>query len=346
MFNTLIILTIVLILAILFTLFRVSTLISVARKDKQKEGAPANNNLNAGLMALFIFGGMILFFVYSSTNFDKYTLPIASEHGIDVDNLFWITMGVTVFVFILTHIILMIFSYRYRHSEKRKAYFYPENNKLELLWTVVPAIVMTGLILAGLKSWSGITGPSPDDAELVEIYGYQFGWKARYPGDDKKLGDFDFRVIDATNDMGIDFTDRNAFDDFTPLEIVLPKGKPIEMKIRAKDVIHSVFLPHFRVQMNAVPGMPTRFWFTPTKTTEEMRIETGNEEFNYELVCNKICGKAHFAMRAVVKIVEEEEYVEWKQKQKPWLQNNPEYLSKIPEDMKELAMVQAGLELK
>jgi cytochrome c oxidase subunit 2 len=253
-------------------------------------------------------------------------------------------MGVTVTVFILTHIILMFFTFQYKHSEKRRAYFYPENNKLEMLWTAVPAIVMAGLVLMGLKSWNGITGPSPEEAELLEVYGYQFGWKARYPGNDAKLGAFDFRMIDAINDMGIDFTDKNALDDFTPLEITLPKGKPIEMKIRAKDVIHSVFIPHFRVQMNAVPGMPTRFWFTPTKTTEEMRVETENPEFNYELVCNKICGKAHFAMRAVVKVVEPEEYEEWKAKQKPWLQNNPSYLSKVPDNLKELAMVKAGIQ--
>jgi cytochrome c oxidase subunit 2 len=343
MFNTLIILTVVLIGAILFTLFRVGTLLSVAKKES-KQKTPSGNNLNAFLMAALIFAGIVAFFGYSSSNFSRYTLPLASEHGAEIDFLFWTTMAVTVTVFILTHVVLMFFTFRYKHSEERKAYFYPENNKLEMLWTAVPAVVMAGLVLMGLKSWNGITGPSPDDAELLEVYGYQFGWKARYPGNDKKLGAFDFRVIDAINDMGIDFTDKNALDDFTPLEITLPKGKPVEMKIRAKDVIHSVFIPHFRVQMNAVPGMPTRFWFTPTKTTDEMRLETGNEEFNYELVCNKICGKAHFAMRAIVKVVEPEEYEEWKAKQKPWLQNNPDYLSKVPEDLKELALLKSGLE--
>jgi hypothetical protein len=118
---------------------------------------------------------------------------------------------------------------------------------------------------------------------------------------------------------------------------------PVELKIRAKDVIHSVFIPHFRLQMNAVPGMATRFWFTPTKTTEEMRAELDNPDFNYELVCNKICGKAHFAMRYIVVVDDPEDYEEWKAKQQPWLKNNPDYLSKVPDKLKNLALIKAQI---
>ena len=110
-----------------------------------------------------------------------------------------------------------------------------------------------------------------------------------------------------------------------PREIHIPKGKPVLFKIRARDVIHSVYLPYMRSQMNAVPGMPTQMWFIPTKTTAEMREETGNENFNYEIVCNKICGRAHFSMKHTVIVEEEWEYIKWKNSQKSWIEKNPDY---------------------
>ena len=128
-----------------------------------------------------------------------------------------------------------------------------------------------------------------------------------------------------------------------PREIHLPKGKPVLLKIRARDVLHSVFLPHFRVKMDAVPGMPTQFWFVPTKTTAEMRAETGNPDFNYELACTEICGRGHFSMRLIVVVDEPAEYEQWKSEQGSFLSKNPDYISKIPEEMRELASINAGI---
>ncbi|MEM7552278.1 MAG: cytochrome c oxidase subunit II [Bacteroidota bacterium] len=342
MFDSLIILSGILIIAILFTLFRVGTLVNVVR-NRDKKPVTGSNKVNATLLALFVIGGLALFFYYSSAYYDEYTLPLASEHGIHTDRLFWWTMGVTVAAFVITHIVLIAFAYKYRYAETQKATFFPDNTKLEVIWTIIPAIVLATLIFSGLATWTDITGPAPDDAEVIEVYGFQFGWKSRYPGNDGELGGFDFRKIDAVNDMGIDFSDEAALDDFVPIEMHVPKGKAVELKIRAKDVIHSVFIPHFRAQMNAVPGMPTRFWFTATKTTEEMRAELDNPEFNYELVCNKICGKAHFAMRYVIVVDEPEDYEKWKAEQTAWLKNNPDYLSKLPSELKELAMLKSGI---
>lgn len=346
MLNIAIIVAVVLILAILIVVFRVSTLVGIIKGDTEKY-VPSSNKLQAGLMLAFLILGLLGFFYYSFGGLDdSYVQPVASEHGEVTENLFWITMGITGTVFIVTQIFLFGFAFRYQHKKDRKAYFYPHNNKLELFWTGVPAIVLALLILSGWKAWVDITGKAPDDSEVIEVMGYQYAWAVRYPGSDKKLGSYDYQKIDATNQLGIDFSDKASFDDFVPRELHVPKGKPVLLKIRARDVIHSVYSPHFRLQMNAVPGMPTRFWFVPTKTTAEMRVETGNEEFNYELVCNKICGKGHFAMKYIIVVDEPEEYEEWYKSQDPWLKMNSDYLSQVPDDLEEAAKIAAGIENK
>ena len=223
---------------------------------------------------------------YSVAEYDNYVLPIASEHGYVTERLFWVTTAVTAFVFIVTQIVMFYFAYKYKYNESRKAQFYPENLKLELIWTIIPAIVLTVLIGWGLIVWGEITGPPPEDPEVIEVVGYQFAWASRYPGEDNKLGSYNFKLIDVDNILGVDFTDSASFDDFMPREIHVPKGKPVLFKIRSRDVIHSVYMPYMRSQMNAVPGMPTQFWYVPTKTTEENREETGNPDFNYEILCN------------------------------------------------------------
>lgn len=335
-----IVLILLLVVAILYALFRLYRLVEVIR-GKEKKGVGKSNKINAVLSIVFLISSFALFFWYSIKEFDNYQLPIASEHGVTTDQLFWWTTAITGVVFIITQILLFYFPYKYQYSEKRKALFYPENIKLELLWTVIPAIVLTGLVLYGLLVWNDVVKPAPKDAEVVEVMAYQFAWKARYPGKDKELGQYDFRLIDAVNEFGLDFTDRSSFDDFIPRELYLPKGRPVEIKIRARDVLHSFYLPHFRVKMDAVPGMPTRFGFTPTKTTEEMREETGNPDFNYELACAEVCGRGHFSMRMIVVVLEPEEYDKWYASQESWLSKNPDYLAKVPEKQRELAMVKA-----
>lgn len=329
---------VILVVAIVVVMLRVSSLISVAKQDGDKVDK-SGNSINALLFLVFLIlsGGITIW--YSIAYFDDYNLPLASQHGEATDYLFWITMAVTGVIFIITHILLFGFSFMYRYKEKTTAHFFPDNDKLEIAWTVVPAVVLTLLVIGGLQTWNDITGEAPADAEVVEIMGYQFAWGTRYPGKDGKLGKYNYRLIDDDNAFGIDFSDVNALDDFIPREIHIPKGKPVLLKIRARDVLHSVFIPHFRLKMDAVPGMPTQFWFVATKTTEEMRVETGNPEFNYELACAEVCGRGHFTMRMLVIVHEPAEYEKWKSEQKSWLSKNPDYLSKIPEEMKELASI-------
>jgi cytochrome c oxidase subunit 2 len=245
---------------------------------------------------------------------------------------------------VIIFIAMFWFTYAYRYNKNRKAAYFADNHYLEITWTVVPAIVLALLIFKGLRVWNDITSPASKEAVVIEMIGQQFAWTARYPGvKDKELGRHNYKLIDAANEFGLDLADKNSFDDFKSLTLYLPKGKEVLLKIRAKDVIHSVFLPHFRLKMDAVPGMETHFKFTPTKTTQDMRDETSNPNFNYEMACTEICGKGHFSMRFPVVVVEPEEYEKWMAAQETWLKQNPDYLKYVPANLKEAAMIKAGL---
>jgi len=342
MFGFYIVLAIFLILAILLLIFRVSRLVNVVKGSEEKVSS-GSNNINAVLMILFMVSFFGLMAWYSWANFDAYDPPVASEHGIITDRLFWRTMWITFIVFVLTHILLFIFAFKYRYKANRRADFFPHNNNLEIIWTVVPAIVLTWLVISGWMAWSDITKAAPDESEQIEIMGYQFAWSLRYGGMDNEVGDYDYRLIDAVNSHGQDFSDRAGFDDFQNQNLVIPKGRPVLLKIRARDVLHSVFIPHMRLKMDAVPGMPTQFWFVANKTTEEMRVEEGNPDFDYELACTEVCGRGHFSMKKTVIVLEQAEYDKWKAEQKSWLSKNPDYMSQVPENLKELAVVTAGI---
>ena len=331
MMSLIISLGVILILAILYLIFRVSNLITIA-KGPRDEKAGTENKVNAALFIVFMVVSFVGFFWYSFAYFDDYNLPVASDHGKWTDTLFWITMAVTVVAFTIISVIMFVFIYQYQYREGQKAKYYPDNHYLELAWTIIPAIVLAVLIFTGLRAWNDITAPASKDAEVVELIGQQFAWTARYPGvKDHALGKNNYKLIDDINEFGLDLTDKNSFDDFKSLELHLPVNKEILLKIRAKDVLHSVFLPHFRVKMDAVPGMPTQFKFTVTKTTQQMRDELGNPNFNYELACAEICGRGHFSMKMAVVVEDEESYEKWKASQEAWLKQNPDYLKKVPE---------------
>ncbi len=314
--------------------------IGLTKKTHQElEGNEANvdsaNNLNAfGFIVFLVLGsiGAAWSFFVSKPDF----LPVAaSDHGLTTDRMFWISMGVITFAFFVTNSLLFIFPFIYRYKKDQKVYFYPVNHKLEIIWTIVPAVVMALLVFTGWKTWSEITSEAPDDSVVIEITGHQFGWYVRYAGnDDNKLGNHNYKLIDENNSIGIDFKDKNSFDDFTATELHLPKGKHVLLKIVAQDVLHSVYLPYQRVKMDAVPGMPTKFWFVPNKTTDEMKSITHNPDFNYKLNCTEICGRGHFGMAITVFVDEPEDYAIWCKQQKPFLTQNPAFLAAVPEKLK------------
>jgi cytochrome c oxidase subunit 2 len=242
----------------------------------------------------------------------------ASAHGAITDNLFNITALVTGVVFIITHILLFYFSFKYKGKEKRTAFFYPHNDKLELYWTIIPAIVLAVLVLSGWKAWTNITSPAPKEALTIDVTGKQFAWIVRYPGNDNTLGSKAFKLVNDVNETGVDFNDKNAKDDLLVNEIYLPINRPVKFNFNARDVIHSAYMPHFRAQMNCVPGMPTTFWFTPTITTEQMRAKTNDPKFDYILLCAKICGSAHYNMQVKIVVVNDAEYAKWLATKKPF----------------------------
>lgn len=334
---------VVLVLAILYLIFRIGNLVSLVKGKKDED--TSWNSLNAYLFMLFMIAGLIGFFWYSFAHFDSYNLPVASEHGVVTDYLFWVTMAVTVVAFVLIFIVMFWFTFKYRYEEGRKAAFFADDHKLEIVWTVVPAIVLALLIFSGLRAWNDITAPASKDAVVIELIGQQFLWTARYPGvKDKQLGVHNYKMIDASNEFGLDLSDANTYDDFKSLELHLPKGQEVQLMIRAKDVLHSVFLPHFRLKMDAVPGMQTTFKFIPTKSTAEMRAETGNPNFNYEMACTEICGRGHFSMKFPVFVHDSvEDYEKWMASQEAWLKQNPEYLQRVPPELRESAMIKAGI---
>ena len=319
--NLLIFLAVVFGILVLVRLADVAGLASRLSGEKDETEQDKDNRINGALLLTFLWAGLILM-IYMVLRYKQFMLPVAaSEHGVKVDNLMNINWIVLFAVFFLTQILLFTFAFKYRYNKNRRAYYFHDNNKLEAIWTIIPTIVLAALITTGLLEWNNITDPDKHKNGMqVQVYGKQFDWTARYAGKDNQLARSDFRMITDVNPLGIDASDKSGKDDIIAKELYLPVGVNIEMVINSRDVIHSAFLPHFRVQMNAVPGMTTRFHFKPTITTARMREITGNEKFEYVMLCNKICGVAHYNMKMKVVVVEPQEFKAWLKNEKPALE--------------------------
>ena len=281
------------------------------------------NNIMAVVCLLFLAGGIYGSYWEFAVHGAMSLPEAASVHGVKIDEMFWTTTVITMIVFIITQILLFWFLFRYRHSDKRRAHFLPHNNTIEKVWTIIPAIVLTVLVIFGFFTWQEVTNTTDAKGQAaslnIDVTGHQFAWELRYPGADGKLGKKNYTLVTGNNKLGIDYKDQNSFDDLKADTLVIPVNKSIRINIFAQDVIHSVYMPHFRVQLNAVPGLPTYFKFTPTITTEDMRRKVENPKFEYLLYCNKICGSNHFNMQKVVRVVSEGEYHQWIAKQQPYL---------------------------
>ncbi|WP_064197663.1 MULTISPECIES: cytochrome c oxidase subunit II [Emticicia] len=343
-------LAIVFIVLTILVISKTQTLLKGVKGDSEQndEMADSANNINAiGLFVFWILSviGIFWSFIYAKKDFLMAfgDIPSASSvHGKETDFWFWFGMAVVTASFLVVNSVLFYFPLKYRYNKNRVAHFYPHNNTLEIVWTLIPAVVMAALVFTGLKVWNKVMSEAPKDAEVIEIMGKQFGWQVRYGGvDNGKLGNYNYKLIDdaAGNEFGIDFTDENSFDDFTnSSELHIPKGKPVLLKIRARDVLHSVFIPHMRVKMDAVPGMPTKFWFIADKSTADMQGELGNPDFKYEIACTEVCGRSHFAMKLILVVDEPADYEKWKKEQKSLLASKPEFLEKVPASLKAKAM--------
>jgi len=318
---------VVMIFVVIFQIAKASEYVSVLKGEEKTR--KQNNRINGFLMMAFLVLGLIGAWYCNELYFGKTLFPqgSASVEGEEIDQMLYITIAITGVVFLITQILLFWFAYKYQESDTRKAFYFPHNNKLELLWTSVPAIFLTVLVVFGLRFWFKITDDAPKDSVVVEITGHQFAWDMRYPGKDGVLGKKNYKLYNKPNGntLAVDFEDPDSWDDLRTTEMHLPVGKPVKLVIHAQDVIHDVGLPHFRLKMDAVPGIPTTIWFTPKYTTAEMRQRTGNPNFTYEISCDQMCGKGHFSMRGVIVVESEEDYKKWLAEQKP------EYLTLFPD---------------
>jgi len=303
---------------ITFQIAKASEYVGVLKGEKKN--FEQNNRVNGFLMIAFLVLGLIGVWWCNDLFKGKILGKAASTHGEEIDTMLYITIAITGVVFLITQILLFWFAYKYQYSEKRKAYYFPHDNRLEIVWTVVPAIALTVLVGFGLFYWFRITGEAPKDSLVVEVTGKQFGWIFRYPGKDNTFGKKYFKNISDKdgNSLGLLWDDPYTHDDIVVgNEMYIIKNQPVKLIINSRDVVHDVGLVHFRMKMDAVPGTPTTMWFTPIYTTDEMKQITHNPDFEYEISCDQMCGRGHYTMRAVIKVVTPEEFILWRAKQKP-----------------------------
>tara|TARA_B100001093_G_scaffold260385_1_gene248870 strand:+ start:2981 stop:4054 length:1074 start_codon:yes stop_codon:yes gene_type:complete len=348
-----IIFSIITVVLLSISVWQIAKIFEVSNLGKKKDNSQIANHKDNDLQGKLMFAFLVFIYlvtIFSFVSYTKVLLPeSASEHGVTYDSLFFISFALIMFVQIITQALLHYFSYKYRGLKNTKATFITHNNRLEFIWTIIPAVVLFGLILYGMTTWSQIMNFEEDeDALVIEIYAQQWNWKARYAGNDNVLGDANVRFLndyDGRNTVGIDSSDPNGLDDVVVTqEFHLPVDRKVIFKFRSQDVLHSAYMPHFRAQMNCVPGMITQFSFTPTVTTEEMRqnadmvdkvnrinkirydktqelIAKGEEslepyQFDYLLLCAKICGASHYNMQMKIVVESEKDFNKWIDKQK------------------------------
>lgn len=327
--------------------------------SKALTGNPDNYEKDSKINGYILLGFVVVFF-WSIIVQVKHLAPrmipeSASYHGVETDRLFYITLFFIAIVFFLTHLALFFFAFKYNESRNKKAYFYSHNNTLEIVWTTIPAVVLAILVVMGMRVWFKIFDVESRDKnpQVIEVTAKQFNWTVRYPGVDGKFGE---RIIDKahvspTNELGINWEDKNSHDDFFGDKIVLIKDKPVLFKLGALDVLHSFYLPHFRVKLDCVPGLPTQFYFVPKYTTAEMQArlsklpywneinkETGLprwKTFKYELACTELCGRSHYGMqKEVVVVANEAEYNEWVKTQTSYYEATVKPTLPVPEEAK------------
>ena len=340
MTSLLVIIVLVLLAIALWQLTKIFDLTQVGKVDDSQIANDGDNNTQGYLMFGFL-AFIYIFTIYGLIKWGSLVLHTpASAHGSDIDNLMNVTWVLIFIVQAVTQVLLHYFAFKYRGKEGQKALFFSDSTKLEVIWSGIPAIVLAVLILFGLYAWTNIMFVDEDeDTIIVEVYAQQFKWTARYAGPDNVLGKANVRLIDGVNTLGVDMSDPNAQDDIVVSELHIPKGKKVHFKFRSQDVLHSAYFPHFRAQMNCVPGMVTEFAFEPVYTSDEYRqlpfmvekVKNINDirtkksaelvakgqpaldpyTFDYLLICNKICGASHYNMQMKVVVDTPEDYKKW-----------------------------------
>ncbi len=351
-------LIIIVLILLSIAIWQMTKIFDLTQVGKTKDDSQVANNKDNNIQGYMMFGFLAFLYIFTIFGMFQWGHLVlgtpASEHGADVDQLLYITFLVIFFVQAITQALLHYFAFKYRGAEGKKAVFFADNDKLEFIWTIVPVFVLAGLILYGLYTWTNIMFVDEnEDVMVVEVYGHQFAWQARYSGKDNVLGKANVRLIEGANTLGVDVEDPNAQDDIEVTELHLPKGKKVVFKLRSQDVLHSCYMPHFRAQMNCVPGMVTQFAFKPVMTTDEMRqdpaiiekihninvlrskksaVLVANGEapldayqFDYLILCNKICGASHYNMQMKIVVDTPADF-------KQWLKDKPTIVSVVKND--------------
>jgi cytochrome c oxidase subunit II len=328
--------------AAIWQLVRVVELSAKLKGVDPNEITERDNRMNGRFMMAFYILFMA-FCIWQYLEYDDKMLPVAaSEHGPKIDWLLNFNFIVCIVVFFITNFMLFYMGYKYYGRDGQRAAYYPHNNKLEMLWTGVPAVVLFVIIFLGIRLWNDVMGPAPKNTRIIEIYGQQFNWTVRYSGEDNELGKANYLFIGGTNQLGLDSTDLRGHDDVIVTDtIFLPVGEEVDIRMRSRDVIHSMYMPHFRAQMNVVPGMETYFHFKPTIKTVDMRKvpevihqideinrirdARGDEpfQFDYLLLCNKVCGASHYNMQIKIVVGTRKEYDDFMKRHKPYFFKEP-----------------------
>ena len=341
MTSLLIIIVLVLLAIALWQLTKIFDLTQVGEADDDSQVANDDDNNTQGYLMFGFLAFIYIFTIYGLIEWGPLVLHTpASAHGSEIDNLMNVTWVLIFIVQAITQVLLHYFAFKYRGKQGQKALFFSDSTKLEVIWSGIPAVVLAVLILFGLYAWTNIMFIDEDDETIVvEVYAKQFGWTARYAGPDNVLGKANVRLIEGVNTLGVDLSDPNSQDDIVVTELHIPKGKKIHFKFRSQDVLHSAYFPHFRAQMNCVPGMVTEFAFEPVYTSDEYRelpymvekVKNINDlrakksiglvakgepaldpyTFNFLLLCNKICGASHYNMQMKVVVDTPEDYKKW-----------------------------------
>jgi cytochrome c oxidase subunit II len=316
-----------------------------SNQDKSEVANDKDNNIQGYLMFGFL-AFIYIFTIYGMYAWGHFVLSNpSSEHGLEIDRLMNITWVLIFTVQAITQVLLHYFAFKYRGKKENRATFFADSDRLEFIWTIIPAVVLAGLILYGLYAWTNImfVDEKAEKVMVVELYAKQFGWEARYAGKDNVLGKANVRYVEGVNTTGMDLEDPYSQDDKTVTgEFHIPVGTKVLFKLRSQDVLHSAYMPHFRAQMNCVPGMVTQFAYKPIRTTADMRLLPEIQEkvqninkirsqksavlvaegktpldpytFDYLLLCNKICGASHYNMQMKLVVDTPQDFKDWLKK--------------------------------
>jgi cytochrome c oxidase subunit 2 len=234
-----------------------------------------------------------------------------------LNGIFWLTLV----VFIATQVVYIYYLIKYRRRPGVKAHYSHGNNRLELIWTTLPVLIFLGLAIYSNQIWDDLHRNPPADALQVNISSYQFGWDFRYPGADGKLGLIEVDKITLENKYGLNPEDAANTDDFTSSELVIPANRAIHIVLNSRDVIHSFYVPAFRMYQDAVPGRTISWvWF---------EVEAPG---NFQLACSQLCGEGHYNMKAPIKVLSQADYAKWEEGKIKAAQESPLQFTAIEEE--------------